>query len=59
MPCTAYGHQCVFVASSEAVDIQRSQIIFSSITQVVLMSGSGGISENLDAGLRKEDSQEN
>ena len=58
MPCTAYGHQCVFVASSEAVDIQRSQRIFSSITQVVLMSESGGISENLDAGLRKEDRQE-
>ena len=58
MPCTAYGHQCVFVASSEAVDIERSQRIFSSITQVVLMSGSGGISENLDVGLRKEDSQE-
>ena len=58
MPCTAYGHQCVFVASSEAVDIQRSQRIFSSITQVVLMSESGGISENLDAGLRKDDSEE-
>ena len=58
MPCTAYGHQCVFVASSEAVDIQRSQRTFSSITQVVLMSETGGISENLDAGLRKEDSQE-
>ena len=58
MPCTSYGRQCVFVASSEAVDIQRSQRIFSSITQVVLMSESGGISENLDAGLRNEDSQE-
>ena len=58
MPCTAYGHQCVFVASSDAVDIQRSQRIFSSITQVALMSESGGIGENLDAGLRKEDSQE-
>ena len=58
MPCTAYGHQCVFVTSSELVDIQRSQIIFSSITQVVLMSESGGISENLDAGLRKEGRQE-
>ena len=58
MPCTAYGHQCVFVASSEAVDIQRFQRIFSSIALVVLMSGSGGISENLDAGLRKEDRQE-
>ena len=32
--------------------------IFSSITQVALMSESGGISENLDAGLRKEDSQQ-
>ena len=31
---------------------------FSSITQVVLMSESGGISVNLDAGLRKKDSQE-
>ena len=58
MPCTAYGHQCVFVASSEAVDIQRSQRIFSAITQVVLMSKTGGKSENLDAGLRKEDGQE-
>ena len=58
MPCTAYGHQCVFVASSEAVDIHRSQGIFSSIKQVVLMSESGGISDNLDAGLRNEDSQE-
>ena len=58
MPCTACGHQCVFVASSEAIDIQRSQRIFSSIIQVVLMSESGGISENLDAGLSNEDSQE-
>ena len=48
----------VFVASSEEVDIQRSQRSFSSITQAVLMSESGGISENLDAGLRNEDSQE-
>ena len=30
----------------------------SSFTQVVLMSESGGISENLDAGLRNEESQE-
>ena len=58
MPCTAYGHQCVFVASSVVVDLQRSQRIFSLITQVVLMSESGGISENLGPGLRKEDSQE-
>ena len=58
MPCTAYDHHCVFVASSEPVDIQRSQRIFSSITQVVLMSESGGTSENLDLGLRNEDSQE-
>ena len=58
MPGTAYGHQCIFVASSEAVDIQRSQRIFSSITQVVLMYESSGISDNIDAGPRKEDSQE-
>ena len=57
MPCTACGHQCVFVASSEAIYIQRSQN-FSSIIQVVLMSESDGISENLDTGLSNEDSQE-
>ena len=56
--CTECGHQCVFVASSEEVDIQRSQIIFSSIMQVVFMSESDGISENMDVGLRNEDSQE-